>query len=107
VKIGLVAVLAAAFVMAGGCAGHYHVIQSDHVDIYLTASQAQSVILVISSDPFQQIQALRDDSGQWRVSLKRLNEFKYFYLVDGQAYLPDCRLKENDDFGSNNCVFSP
>jgi hypothetical protein len=43
----------------------------------------------------------------WKVTLSRLNEFKYFYLVDGKAYLPDCRLRENDDFGSNNCVFSP
>jgi hypothetical protein len=106
VKQSIVSVLAAVFV-AGGCTAHYHIINNGHVEMFLTAPQAQSVVLVISGDTFQQVQALRDDSGMWKVTLSRLNEFKYFYLVDGKAYLPDCRLRENDDFESNNCVFSP
>jgi len=106
VKQSIVSVLAAVFV-AGGCTAHYHIINNGHVEMFLTAPQAQSVVLVISGDTFQQVQALRDDSGMWKVTLNRLNEFKYFYLVDGKAYLPDCRLRENDDFESNNCVFSP
>ena len=105
-KQSIVSVLAAVFV-AGGCTAHYHIINNGHVEMFLTAPQAQSVVLVISGDTFQQVQALRDDSGMWKVTLSRLNEFKYFYLVDGKAYLPDCRLRENDDFESNNCVFSP
>jgi hypothetical protein len=106
VKPSIISVLAAVFV-AGGCATHYQVITSGHVEMFLKAPQAQSVVLVVSSDPFQQVQAQGDASGVWKVTLNRLNEFKYFYLVDGKAYLPDCRLRENDDFGSNNCVFSP
>jgi len=106
VKQSIVSVLAAVFV-AWGCTAHYHIINNGHVEMFLTAPQAQSVVLVISGDTFQQVQALRDDSGMWKVTLSRLNEFKYFYLVDGKAYLPDCRLRENDDFESNNCVFSP
>ena len=105
-KQSIVSVLAAVFV-AGGCTAHYHKINNGNVEMFLTAPQAQSVVLVISGDTFQQVQALRDDSGMWKVTLSRLNEFKYFYLVDGKAYLPDCRLRENDDFESNNCVFSP
>jgi hypothetical protein len=97
----------AAVSFLGGCTGHYHVINSGHVEMYLRASQAQSVVLVVSSDPFQQVQAQRGDSGVWKATLNRQGEFKYFYLVDGKAYLPDCRLRENDDFESNNCVFSP
>jgi hypothetical protein len=106
VKKSIVSVVAAVF-MAGCGAAHYHVITSGHVEMFLTAPQAQSVVLVVSSDPFQQVQALRDDSGTWKVTLYGLHEFKYFYLVDGKMYQPDCRLKENDDFGSNNCIFSP
>jgi len=101
----VVLVLAVVFV-TWGCSAHYQVINKGYVEMYLTAPQAQSVVLVISGDPFQQVQALCDDSGKWKVTLNRLNEFKYFYLVDGKAYLPDCPLRENDDFGSNNCVFS-
>jgi len=106
VKLSIIPVLAAVFV-AGGCAAHYHVINSGHVEMYLSAPQAQSVVLVVSSDPFQQVQALQEDSGMWKVTLNRPSEFKYFYIVDGKTYLPDCRLREKDDFGSNNCVFSP
>jgi len=106
VKQSIVSVLAAVFV-AGGCTAHYQIINSGHVEMFLTAPQAQSVVLVISGDPFQQVQALRDDSGTWKVTLNGLHEFKYFYLVDGKTYLPNCRLRENDDFESNNCVFSP
>jgi hypothetical protein len=97
----------AAVFVAGGCAAHYQVFNSGYVEMYLRAPQAQSVVLVVSSDPFQQVQAQRGDSGVWKATLNRQSEFKYFYLVDGKAYLPDCRLRENDDFGSNNCVFSP
>jgi hypothetical protein len=106
VKQSIVLVLAAVF-LAEGCTAHYHVINNGHVEMYLTAPQAQSVVLVVSGDPFQQVQALQDASGMWKVTLSGLHEFKYFYLVDGKAYLPDCTLNENDDFGSNNCVFSP
>jgi len=106
VKPSILPALAAVFV-AWGCAGHYHVINNGHVEMFLTAPQAQSVVLVVSSDPFQRVQAVRDESGMWKVTLNRPSEFKYFYLVDGKTYLPDCRLREKDDFGSNNCVFSP
>jgi hypothetical protein len=106
VRQGILSVLAAVFV-TGGCSAHHLLIKNGHIEMALTAPQAQSVVLVISSDPFQQVQALRDASGVWKVTLNRAHEFKYFYLVDGKMYLPDCRQRENDDFGSNNCVFSP
>jgi hypothetical protein len=106
VKQSIVSVVAAVF-MAGGGAAHYHVINNGHVEMYLKAPQAQSVVLVVSGDTFQQVQALRDVSGMWKVTLHGLHEFKYFYLLDGKSYLPDCPLRDNDDFGSNNCVFSP
>jgi hypothetical protein len=106
VKPSIISVLAAVFV-AGGCATHYHIINNGNVEMFLTAPQAQSVVLVVSGDPFQQVRARQDASGVWKVTLSRLNEFKYFYLVDGKTYQPDCRLREDDDFGSNNCVFSP
>jgi len=102
----MIPILAAVF-MAGGCSAHYHTIRDGHVDVYLKAPQAQSVSLVVSGDTFEQVQAARTELGDWKVTLIRAREFKYFYLVDGKVYLPDCLLKERDDFGSDNCVFSP
>jgi hypothetical protein len=100
-------IILTAVVVTGGCAEHYHVISSGHIEMYLRAPQAQSVVLVVSSDPFQRVQAQLGGSGIWKATLNRQSEFKYFFLVDGKPYLPDCRLRENDDFGSKNCVFSP
>lgn len=99
--------LLAAVLVAGGCAAHYHVVDNGHVEMYLTAPQAQSVVLVVAGNPFQKVQALRDASGTWKATLSQYGEFKYFYIMDNKAFLPDCRLKEHDDFGSDNCVFSP
>ncbi|MCK7511389.1 MAG: hypothetical protein MZV70_49940 [Desulfobacterales bacterium] len=60
----------------------------------LTAPQAQSVVLVIAGDPFQKVQA---PAGRLRrpgkSTLNQAGEFKYFYMMDGKAYLPDCRLE--------------
>jgi hypothetical protein len=92
---------------AAGCSPHYHAIRNGHVDVYLEAPQAQSVWLVVSGDTFEKVPADRTQLGAWKVTLNRANEFKYFYLVDGKVYLPDCPLRERDDFGADNCVFSP
>ena len=102
----MIPILAAVFT-AGGCSAHYHTIHNGHVDVYLKAPQAQSVSIVVSGDTFEKVPAVRTQLGTWKVTLNRANEFKYFYLVDGTVYLPDCPLKERDDFGADNCVFSP
>lgn len=102
----MIPILAAVWV-AGGCTAHYHVVNQGQVEMYLMAPQAQSVVLVIAGDPFRKVQALRDAFGTWKATLNQSGEFKYFYIMDDKAYLPDCRLKEHDDFGSDNCVFSP
>jgi hypothetical protein len=106
VKLCIFKILAAILVTEG-CAAHFHVINNGHVEMYLRAPQAQSVVLVISSGPFQRVQAQLGDSGVWKATLNRQSEFKYFFLVDGKAYIPDCRLREDDDFGSSNCIFIP
>jgi len=97
----------AAVWVAVGCSGHRHTITDDHVEIYLTAPQAQSVTLVMSGDSFQQVEAVRTGFGTWKATLNRVQEFRYFFMVDGKVFLPDCPLKEKDDLGANNCIFSP
>jgi hypothetical protein len=102
----MIPIMAAVFA-AGGCSSHYHTIRNGHVDIYLEAPQARSVALVVSGDTLEKVPAARNQLGAWKVTLNRANGFKYFYLVDGNVYLPDCPLRERDDFGADNCVFSP
>jgi hypothetical protein len=92
---------------AVGCSSHHHAVHGGHVDMYLMAPQARSVVLVVSGNPFQRVPGERDAFGMWKVTVNRVDPFTYFYLVDDQTVLPDCRMREHDDFGSNNCVFSP
>jgi hypothetical protein len=41
------------------------------------------------------------------VSLPSGYPFRYYYVLDGEMYLPPCQMIENDDFGSANCIFDP
>jgi hypothetical protein len=93
--------------IAGGCSGHYRTIDNTHVDFYLRSPAAKSVSIVVSGDGFQKIPASRDRLGTWRVTLNREAEIRYFFLVDGEVHVPECDLRERDDFGAENCVFSP
>lgn len=102
----IVAILAAVL-LAGGCSSHYHTARDGHVDVYLKAPDVRAVSLVISGDTFEQVPAARDRHGDWKATINKTGEFKYFYLVDGRVYLPECRLKERDDFGAENCIYSP
>ena len=64
------------------------------------------MLLASSHDHFVPREA-RKENKRWVVSLPADSRFRYFYLVDGEIYLPPCRMKENDDFGSENCIFDP
>ena len=98
---GLVALVLA------GCGLHDPALRGSRADLVLTAPGATSVILVVTGDRFQQIAARPDEHGRWVVSVPATEEFAYFYLLDGEPYLPDCRFKEHDELGTMNCIFMP
>lgn len=93
------------FLMAG-CATHYYQIEGSTLVLYLDKPNAQQVILACSLDNFKPHEA-RQVNGLWEVSLPSNNPFRYYYILDGKIFLPSCRMKENDDFGSENCIFDP
>ena len=97
---GLLAVLLA------GCGTHYHRSDGNEVTLILRKFQAKQVVLACSLDGFKSHAAERV-SGRWVVRLPADEAFTYFYRVDGIPFLPDCPLKESDDFGSHNCIFDP
>ncbi|UCF91368.1 MAG: hypothetical protein JSW39_24345 [Desulfobacterales bacterium] len=89
------------------CAAHYHQIKADRVSIYLKIPGAQVVGFASSLDDYQIHPARKTENEAWVIVVPAGAEFKYFYMVDGNMYLPACRLKEKDDFGSENCIFTP
>lgn len=93
-------------VLTAGCATHYYQLQGDALALYLDRPQAQRVILACSLDGFQPHEARKVD-GRWVVFLPSDYQFRYYYVIDGKVFLPPCQMKENDDFGSENCIFEP
>ncbi len=89
------------------CATHFYRIQEDVVTLVLRDPDARSVMLATSLDGFDLSPAVRGASGIWEVTLPLTKSFRYFYRVDGEIVVPDCPLKEDDDFGSQNCIFEP
>jgi hypothetical protein len=105
-KTGWVLVLSFVAVLTG-CNPHYHRIEGDRLHMYLDQPDAQRVELRCDFDGFQKRAAQKNDDGLWEVSLPFTHDFKYFYKVDGKVFLPPCRYKEMDDFGSKNCILLP
>lgn len=91
-----------------GCAPqHYVTIQANTVNLYLQAPQATNVQFASSADQYTLRKASKNQDGAWLINGLANQEFQYFYLVDGQLFIPDCRFKQNDDFGTTNCRYLP
>ena len=93
--------------LGAGCATHYYKINADWVNLYLRLPEAKIVYFSTSLDEFALYRTKKLASGIWEVALPASREFTYFYKVDGVIYLPDCKLREKDDFCDENCVFIP
>ena len=90
----------------GGCTTHYYKPQDDLVRIYLKKN-AKQVYFASSIDRYTLHPIPRNGNGFWEISVSGYETFRYFYVVDGKVYVPDCRFKEFDDFGMQNCIFIP
>ena len=97
----------AIFLLGTGCTTHYYKIDADRVDLYLRMPKADVVYFATSLDEFKLHPARKIDFATWEVGMPATREFRYFYTVDGIFYQPDCKLKERDDFGTENCIFVP
>jgi len=107
VKILILQLTVVALCLGGCAATHYHERQSERVTFYLRAPGAEKVEFVSSLDAYDPHRASRLKGSRWAVTVVPNSEFRYFYIVDGSVYLPECELYEKDDFGSRNCVFVP
>lgn len=89
-----------------GCTAHYHRTQGEVVSFFLKKN-AHEVFFASSLDQFILHPTRQNRNGLWQIEVPGAQSFRYFYLVDGALYTPDCRFKEFDDFGTQNCIFIP
>jgi hypothetical protein len=93
--------------MVTGCSTHYLRVENGQAYLYLKAPHADSVMFASSLDRFQWRSAEKLDSRTWQVAIPKDIPQTYIYLVDNQIVVPDCRFREKDDFGSENCIYVP
>jgi len=91
----------------GGCATPFQKIKGEQVSLYFEDTSAQTAFFASSLDGFQCHPLTRHTKSSWQISLPADKEFTYFYLLDNQPFIPDCPYKEKDDFGFENCIFTP
>lgn len=60
--------------------------------------------IYISTDGYVEHPAVRDGN-VWKVELPYTAKFKAFMTADGEYFLPDCPMREYDDFGSQLCLY--
>ena len=92
--------------LCSGCADHYYKAQENGARIYLKYPEAQQVFFLSSLDGYEKHETKKTDDKTWEILVRVDSEFKYFYIVDEKPFLPACPLKEKDDLGSENCIFS-
>jgi len=95
--------------MVANAAGADHLVVRDgrYVRIILLSSEASHVQFASSLDGFVVHDVVPKDLKTWEVRLPSGKSFKYFYLIDGKPWVPDCACRESDDYGSENCVYEP
>ena len=89
-----------------GCSIHYYDVGKDKISLYLKVEEASDVHFQYSLDGYQCHEAEKVKKGLWEVVVPPVDEFSYFYMVDGRMYVPPCLFTEYDDFGNENCIFS-
>lgn len=75
--------------------------------MYLDLPGANEVMFASSVDNFRVHKAKQESRGIWVVKELADKEFRYFYMVDGKMFVPNCRYREKDDFGAVNCIYQP
>jgi len=92
---------------AMGCTYHVQQLKDDQVYFYLKDTNALKAYFACSLDGFQPHPMKRHTETTWVVSRPADREFTYFYIVGNTSFVPDCRYKEADEFGSENCIYVP
>lgn len=65
---------------------------------------ASSVSIYTSADGYAEHMAVKDGE-VWHADLPKAKEFKFFIKKDGRLFNADCPQKEQDDFGSELCIY--
>ncbi|GAB1536917.1 hypothetical protein ADMFC3_25480 [Geovibrio sp. ADMFC3] len=87
-----------------GCSQHSFTAKNGMLEASFRIKDAEQVSLYHSADGFQENKTGLKD-GKWQTMIKKSEHFTYFLTVDGSIFLPDCEMKQQDDFGGEICIY--
>ena len=106
ISIGIGGVLLTYALLITACTPkHYVQVHENTIVLYSSYPDAAEVLFASSIDRYRLHRAHRLSDDFWEVVVPREHSFSYFYLVDEQLTLPDCRFTVYDDFGARNCLY--
>jgi hypothetical protein len=74
------------------------------MSVVIRGVNAEKLQFYSSDYAFKPILAERIEN-KWEVKVMFSDSFRYFLNADGKFTLPDCEMKEKDDFGGDICLF--
>ena len=93
-------------IMLSGCAPkHFVEKNTSTLTFYLRIPEANRVQFAASFDHYILHDVQQNNRGSWQIKIPMTSELKYFYIVDGLIFIPECRFKEKDDFGAETCLY--
>ena len=96
------------FLFLSGCVNNYYYqVKGDELHIFFHEPKAGKVLFLSSLDQFELHETIKNEKGIWEICVPAGTAFEYFIIVDGTFKIPTCNQKQKDDFGSENCVYTP
>jgi hypothetical protein len=107
-RIRAMLMLSAAVGIVTGCLPLPAAFHPGH-EIRLTVDRpdAKEVIFLSSLNRYEPVLMNKTFWGTWEIILPQDKDFEYFFRVDGSPYTPECRLRQEDDWGGRQCIYSP
>ena len=95
-------------VFTAGCAAEYSYRFIDgEIEMLINKPDTEKLFFLSSLDGFKRHELSKNDKDTWKVMLPADKAFRFFLVADENIFLPDCRFRESDGFGSENCVYIP
>lgn len=90
--------------LTAGCAAVEFKTEDSVMKGYFRVKDANSVAFYSSADGYTRNMAVKDGK-RWTVTIPRTDEFTFYLETDGEIYVPECEMTQQDDFGGTVCVY--
>lgn len=87
-----------------GCAAAEFSVKDSVMTGTFRVKDASGVAFYSSTDGYTRRDAVKNGR-KWTVTMPESGRFTYYLEKDGEIFVPDCPMKEQDDFGGVLCVY--